>query len=72
MGDSEFKDTLLGVLHDAVREGTPAISKFLGLPELTRAFLALREHVILDDGLFAGTKPTDQELVTIFTFLVIP
>lgn len=68
----EFSRELAELDRDAIREGRPPMSEFLGLEELSRAFMALYDHAEQED-LFDHTEiPTPEALLQIFSFLTLP
>ena len=75
MNLQQFKDELNGIERDANREwhSQDQEEKDLEISELRVAFLALREHALGFGDLFEHTEPpTDEALLMVFAFLVLP
>ncbi len=74
MNKEQFMKELDGVERDAIREGIEDhVFPYLGIDDIKRAMLTLREHAHGFGDLFEHTEPpTDEALLMVFAFLVLP
>ncbi len=74
MTSDEYLRELNGVERDSKREHEFYKAEFhLPLDDIKRAFKALKEHAKEEGDLFIDTEaPTDEALLLIFAFLVLP
>ena len=74
MTSEEFVREINSVARDSIRESEFARKEFnLTLDDMKRAFKALKEHKEGLGDLFEDTEaPTDEAMLLIFAFLVLP
>ncbi len=73
MNQEQFMRELNGVKRDVIREGIEDdVFPYLGIDDIKRAMLALREQAHSWDLFMDTEPPTDEALLLIFAMIVLP